>query len=586
MKYFRDMLLLQVLVFGQILDVPGTVYVDNCYPYQCNLQGICANLSGNSYMCDCFTYYDGDNCESTLSSCDFVDCGDAGTCLYNDAIPVCYCEYGWEREDLEVLTSACTRQAVGISLCDNYDCGGKGECYLFEGEALCDCGPGWGGDTCSWKIQDISNMFLLEMAALLSDNYPQQAKDIAFDCSYLWPLVWNESPTAKAIGEWDQSLCAPCTCLSAIREVAADNSWDTLYQWRLDSKYVLNIEDLLELHCPYKSTDDAVVEFASSLSSFSKDCAVMLNDVARLPLYLRNEMTCSCLNSVVDYVDDAKNFLKHPLDITKPWSSAYMNYRACTSNEGVCDFREMYAQVMQESANMPEVVDACAPAVLAMAKSLNDSEYEDLMCTCMMKVSKYCSKCGVDWFSCRASSWDWVGVGDRFRQLCFNAEKVYREFAWTMNRYAMELISVDPMGASSCSSAMRTSLARAQVPLGIDDKINQTLCACLTSLASNGFDSAWDDIMAVVPTGFSMVKSQCTSNDTDSEFLKSLSAQVLTFEDTKQINIMVILAALLVFNLIWLAKNLGKTRGYSKLEERNNFQNIDGRVSYRTTDNK
>jgi len=235
---------------------------------------------------------------------------------------------------------------------------------------------------------------------------------------------------------------------------------------------------------------------------------------------------------------------------------------------------------------MPQVVGACAPAVLAMAKSLDDSEYEDLMCKCMYRISKYCTRCGLEWFSCRASSWDWVSVEDRFRQLCFNAEKVWREYAWTMNRYAMQLISIDPMGASSCSNAMRTSLARAQVPLGLDDKINKTLCDCMNSLASNGFESAWDDIMAVVPTGFSLVKSWCTSNDKDSEAWKTLSAEVLTTEDTKQINIMVILAALLVFNLIWLAKNFGKKNDYGKLEGSNKAQNIGGSVSYRTTENK
>merc|ERR1719357_2515426 len=127
------------LVYSQILDFPGTVYVDNCYPYQCNLQGICSNLTGNTFSCDCYTFYDGDDCSTTLTSCDDVDCGDAGTCLYDEAEPVCYCEYGWERESQDSLTSACSVEKTGYSACDIYDCGGNGECFISEGEAQCSC---------------------------------------------------------------------------------------------------------------------------------------------------------------------------------------------------------------------------------------------------------------------------------------------------------------------------------------------------------------------------------------------------------------------------------------------------------------
>jgi len=584
MKNVFHMVLLFTLGFGQILDWPGTVYVDNCYPYKCNLAGICTNLTGDTYMCDCFTYYDGDNCETSLVDCDDVDCGDAGTCLYDDAVPKCYCEYGWEREDADVYTSACTVQIDGLSPCDVYDCGGKGECYLVEDEPMCNCDAGWGGDACSWQNQDVYNMFLLEMAALLTDNYPEQAESIAYDCSYLWPFVWDESPVAMEIGDYTESVCAPCNCITAIKDVAADNSWDTLYQWRLDSKYVLNIDELHELHCPYSATQEEVNTFTAALSAFSDDCSTLLADDGSLPLYLKNDMTCSCLTSVVAHVDNPEEFLKYPLDISKPYASAYMNYEACTSDEGICDYKEIYAKIVQRSASVPEVAEACTSAVLTMAKTVDDNDYKEGMCTCMQTIFTYCTECGSDWFNCRASSWDWITAEDRFRQLCFDSKKVNREFAWTVNRYAMKLISLDVTGASSCSNAMMSSIARAQVPLGIDDKITQTLCECMSSLAANGFDSAWDEIMAIAPTGFSLEEADCASDDIDIEDLETMIADTeLSSEESAQITIMAILCALIVFNLLWLGRNFQKKKSYGKLDDTDNVNNIDGAVTYKTT---
>jgi len=584
MKTLCLMILVLTSVLSQILDLPETVYVDNCYPYQCNLQGICTNLTGNTYSCDCFTDYDGDNCETTLTTCEDVDCGDAGTCLYEDATPKCFCEYGWEREDADVFTSACSVEKEGFSACDVYDCGGKGECYMEEDVAMCNCNAGWGGDTCSWQNQDIYNMFLLEMAALLTDAYPEEAENIAYDCSYVWPFVWDEAPVALAIGDYTENVCAPCNCISALKEVAADNSWDTLYQWRLDPKYALNVEELHELHCPYDSTQEDVDTFTTALSSFSDDCAAVLSDDNSLPLYLKNQMECSCLSAVVENVNDAKEFLKYPLDITKPFSSAYMNYDVCTSDDGICDYEEIYGKIILESASLPQVAAACAPAVLTMAKSVDDSEYEENMCTCMQTIYTYCPDCSSDWFGCRASSWEWNTVEDQYRQLCFDAKKVWREYAWTMNRYAMQLISIDITGASSCSNAMMTSLARAQVPLGIDDKVTQTMCACMTSLASNGFDSAWAEIMALAPTGFSLDESDCISDDIEIEDLGTMIADVeLSSEETVQITIMVILCALILFNLFWLGRNLKTKLDYGKLDDSNDVNNLDEAVDYKTT---
>jgi len=444
---------------------------------------------------------------------------------------------------------------------------------MEEGEAKCACETGWGGDTCSWQNQDVYNMFLLEMAALLTDNYPDQAENIAFDCSYLWPFVWDESPVALEIGVYTEGVAAPCNCITAIKEVAADNSWDTLYQWRLDSKYTLNIEELHSLHCPYDATQEDVDEFRTTLASFSDDCATVVGGT-ELPLYLENEVTCTCLNSVADYIDDVKDYLQYPLDLAKPFSSAYMNYEACTSDEGICDYEEIYSNIILESANIPQVSEACAPAVMTMAKSMDDSEYKDEMCTCMQSIYTYCTECGSNWFSCRASTWDWLTVEDRFRQLCFDAKKVWREYAWTMNRYAMQLMSVDVMGASSCSNAMMTSIARAQVPLGIDDYVLQTMCNCMSSLGANGFDSAWDEVMAIAPTGFSLDESDCQLN-----YVQTMDAEVeLSSEETTQITIMVILCALFAFNAIWLGKNCQK-RSYGKLEDGNVADGVD----YKTT---
>jgi len=566
MKKVCYMILLLQLVFCQILDFPGVTYVDNCYPYECNLQGICTNITGNTYVCDCYTYFDGDNCENTLLSCNNVDCGDYGTCLYDDSEPQCYCEYGWEREDMDVLTSACSVEKNGISACDIYDCGGNGECYMLAGEAMCKCDAGWGGDTCSWQNQDINNMFLLEIAALLTDEYPSQAENIAYDCSYLWPFVWNEAPVAKEIGDYTESVSAPCNCISAIRDVALYNSWDTLYQWRLDSKYALNVLELHETHCPYDVTVDDVKKFTDVLSDFSDDCATVLADDGGLHLYLRNQMTCNCLTSVAEHVDDPEDFLKYPLDLKMSYTSAYMNYLACTSDEGICDYEEMYAQILQKSVDYPRVSETCAPIVLRMAKSYDDDEYKEDICACLVQISTYCTDCGEEWFSCRASTWDWLTLEDRFRELCFHATKIWREYAWKMNYYAMQLINVDIVGASSCSNVVMTSTARAQVPMGIDGKVNQTLCDCMSSLAANGFDSAWEEIMELAPTGFSLDESDCESY-VFTEVVSSASTDTTTSSTSSQIAIMVTLCVLIVVNAIVLLRNIRKRKSYSKLDE-------------------
>jgi len=572
------------LVFGQILDFPGTTYVDNCYPYQCNLVGICTNLTGDTFSCDCYTYYEGDNCETTLSSCDDEDCGDMGTCLYNDGEAKCYCEYGWEREDKNILTSACTVEVTTVSDCDVYDCGGRGTCYMLAGEATCKCDAGWGGDTCSWKNQDVYNMFLLEMAALLIDEYPAQAENIAYDCSYLWPFVWDEAPVAKAIGEYTHSVCAPCNCLSAIRDVAADNSWDTLYQWRLDSKYAINILEIHELHCPYGSTEEQVATFVKALSSFSDDCATVLRDASSIPLYLENDLTCSCLTTVAEYVDDVEDFLKYPLDLSKPFSSAYMNYLACTSDAGICDYEEIYSKIVKERVDLPQVAETCAPLVLTMAKSLDDDEFKEGMCACMWEMSTFCVECANEWFDCFASSWDWVTVEDRFRQMCFHSPKVWREYVWTMNRYAMQLISVDIAGASSCSNALMSSIARAQVPLGIDGKINQTLCDCMTSLANNGFDSAWDDIMAIAPTGYSLDESDCDGYSTST--IETLDTTTTISSESTQLIIMIALCSAIGLNAIWSGRNLQKRKSYEMLDKSKDVPNQDEAVNYKTTEDR
>jgi len=578
MKKVSNMILLLHLVLGQILDFPGVTYVDNCYPYECNLQGICTNLTGNTYICDCYTYYDGDNCETTLLTCNDVDCGDYGTCLYEDADPTCFCEYGWEREDADVLTSACSVEKSTTIPCDIYDCGGNGECYMLAGEAMCKCDAGWGGDSCSWQNQDISNMFLLEMAALLIDEYPDQAENIAYDCSYLWPFVWDEAPMAKEIGDYSDGVAAPCNCISAIRDVAFYNSWDTLYQWRLDSKYSLNVEELHELHCPYDVTVDDVKKFTDVISAFSSDCATVLSGDNGLPLYLRNQMTCSCLDSVAEYVDDPEEFLKYPLDLTRPFSTAYMNYQACT--EGVCDYEEIYAMIMEKSVDYPRVAETCAPIVMRMAKSYDDDEYKEDICACFVQISTYCTECGEEWFSCLASSWDWLTVEDRFRELCFHSTKIWREYAWKMNYYAMLLVTVDIVGASSCSNVVMTAVARAQVPMGIDGKVNQTLCDCMSSLALNGFDSAWDEIMDLAPTGFSLDESECEGY-VFTEVVNATS-DTSTSTVTTQIVIMVTLCVLISLNAILLFRNIRKRKSYKTLDDSKDAK--PEAVNYKTTE--
>jgi len=150
----------------------------------------------------------------------------------------------------------------------------------------------------------------------------------------------------------------------------------------------------------------------------------------------------------------------------------------------------------------------------------------------------------------------------------------------------MQLISVDVTGASSCSNAMTTSIARAQVPLGIDDKVTQTLCDCMSSLAANGFDAAWDEIMAVAPTGFSLEESDCTSDITIEDLDTMIADVELSTEETAQITIMVVLCALIVFNLFWLGSNIQKKKSYGKLDDTENVNNMDKSVNYKTTEDR
>jgi len=553
------------LVYSQILDFPGTVYVDNCYPYQCSLQGICSNLTDNTFYCDCYTSYDGDDCSTTLTSCDDVDCGDQGTCLYDDAEPTCYCEWGWERESQKDLLSPCNVERIGYSACDVYDCGGKGECYISEGEAQCNCDAGWGGDTCSWETNDMLNMYLLEIAALLTDEYPSEAKNIAYDCSYVWPFVWDEAPVAESIGQWTEAVSAPCTCISAIRTVAAE-SWENFYQWRLDQKYKWNIEKLWQLHCPSDTTEDQVQEFIDVLSSFSDDCKTVLSESSSFPLYLENRMLCSCLITVADRVSDPEEFLQYPLNLAKPYSSAYMNYLACTSEEGICDFEEIYHKITLDTVTYPKLSDTCGPVVLKMAKSYDSNEYKDDMCDCIMNVAEYCLDCGTEYFDCRSSHWDWWTVEQRFKELCFSSKKIWREYAWTMNRYAMQLMSIDIVGASSCSNALMTSLARAQVPFGIDSKINNTFCDCLSSLEANGFDNAWGEIMAVAPTGFYIDADYCVGYTDLFGNVFSVDTSSTSASCKTQLVIMGVLCVLILVNAIILMRSVLRRKAYKKLE--------------------
>jgi len=220
---------------------------------------------------------------------------------------------------------------------------------------------------------------------------------------------------------------------------------------------------------------------------------------------------------------------------------------------------------------------------LTMAKSVDESEFQEGMCACMWEMSSFCVECANEWFNCRASTWDWLTVEDRFRQTCFHAPKVYREYAWAMNKYAMQLMSVDITGASSCSNALMSSIARAQVPLGIDDKINQTLCDCMTSLTDNGFDSAWDEIMAIAPTGFSIDESYC--EDDSSDDLEILDTTTDISSQSAQMIIMIALCSAIGLNAIWLGRNLQKRNSYKRLDKSNDVKNQEA-VNYKTTEER
>jgi len=350
----------------------------------------------------------------------------------------------------------------------------------------------------------------------------------------------------------------------------------------LDRKYKWNIEKLWELHCASETTEVQVDEFIDALSSFSDDCEIVLREASSLPLYLENQMLCACLITVADNVPNPEEFLQYPLDLAKPYSSAYMNYLACTSDEGICDFEEIYYKITLDTVTYPKLSDTCGPVVLKMAKSSDSGDYKDDMCDCIMDVVQYCLNCGTEWFNCRSSSWDWWTVEQRFKELCFSSAKVWREYAWTMNRYTMQLMSIDIVGASSCSNALMTSLARAQVPYGIDSKINNTFCDCLVSLVDNGFDTAWGEIMAVAPNGFLVEADNCAGytdllTDLDDDDDTSSTSYIT------QLVIMGILCILIIVNAIFLMRTVRNRNDYKELQ--NSSANAAG-VNYNTTTSK
>merc|ERR1719320_1929287 len=109
----------------------------------------------------------------------------------------------------------------------------------------------------------------------------------------------------------------------------------------------------------------------------------------------------------------------------------------------------------------------------------------------------------------------------------------------------------------------------------------------MSSLAANGFDTAWDEVMAIAPTGFSLDESDCeTADDETMSAEVDLSGKLTTAaveyssEDITQIVIMVVLCILIGCNVIWLAGNCKKNKSYGKLDD-NATQSVG--EDYKTT---
>lgn len=602
---------------------PDTVWTDYCYPEPCNFQGICINGT-DGYTCDCYFDRAGDSCEIELDMCASADSecdlSEHGKCLYDDSPEGygCYCDYGWEQEAGLDRMSACSVRNE-MSLCDVYDCGGNGDCV--EGvedrdDVTCSCEMGWGGTNCQYRYKDVVNVQLLEMAAVLSEQNDDDTllSNMAYNCAYTWPLSLDEAPMARSMaGMGDAEEISLCSCLRSYKE-APETTYMGLQETRLDPDYSYSVDELITLHCRDVSVPAKdVAEFRTSLIESNEACALAL-DNDELPLYLRNTAECDCLQAVAPDDETAQAMLDLPLDVTVPVAKAYYQWQTCTEEE-ICDFQDIYTAIKSRIAEYPSIARTCSPAVFALAKSTVASgeatiDFSDGMCSCITEVAKYCPTCGDEWFTCYAKSSDYRSLYQTFEESCTDTTKQYRTWAWSLQRIAFKYASVNLPDMSLCVSGMVTMLGRAAVPLGADERTQRLLCDCYSAVSVIDAEDGqllMDGLNTLAPEGIDLTAETCESEygaysaPTPMPVTMTMEGDEVstssdsTWNEKKDITILIILCVLFALNILWLGYTcrtteksyfqLGPSRVNNRIQSKMNAAPIDaaGAQKYATT---
>jgi len=507
-----------------------------------------------------------------------------------------------------------------LDLCDVYDCGGNGACYHLEGDdadaIACACDMGWGGTNCQYRYKDVVNVQLLEMAAVLSQNNDDDTllANMAYDCAYTWPLSLSEAPMAKPMaGSEDNMEISVCSCLRSYKE-AIDTTYAGLKDTRLDPDYSYSVDEVLTLSCRDVSiTAEEVDEFRMSLIEENESCALAL-DNAELPLYLRNTAECSCLTEVAPDMETAEQELSLPLDVTVPVAKAFYQWETCTT-ETICDFQSIYTQIKEHVAEYPSIARTCAPAIFALAKStLADGtetiDFSDGMCSCITEIAKYCPTCGNEWFTCFAKSSDYRSLYNTFKDTCTDTTKQYRTWAWSVQMIAFKYADVNLPDMSLCISGLVTMLGRAAVPLGADERTQRLLCDCYSAVsvidASDGL-MLMEGFESLAPPGIDLSVEVCetefgsytvpTPMPVSSMAIETdeVSTSESSWNEKKDITILIILCVLFALNILWLGYTcrtteksyfqLGPSRVNGRIQSKMNPAPIDaaGAQKYATT---
>ncbi|XP_066278630.1 fibropellin-1-like isoform X1 [Branchiostoma lanceolatum] len=118
---------------------------DQCAQSPCQNGGTCTD-TGESYTCDCWAAWTGDNCETDVDECLQTPCQNQGSCTNTAGSYSCSCTDGW------------TGQNCGddVDECLNSPCENGGTCVNAPGSYSCTCAGSAIGRNCETILNDVS----------------------------------------------------------------------------------------------------------------------------------------------------------------------------------------------------------------------------------------------------------------------------------------------------------------------------------------------------------------------------------------------------------------------------------------------